>query len=311
MHGVNDIYGRILAATLTWACGTARCHCWTGTTGVAEQAHTSYSETDASWQVLQRRNMHRRASLLLSGVAGVLALSAHAATLDVCIADRDYPPLFFLDHDGQAQWLVRKALERQHDMVNFISVPWRRCLEGLRSGQYAAALPVAANPAFLPLYAFPMQHGQVDRSVALQEVVHVAVRRVGSNADWDGSRFANLTMPVVYPSGIVIVRDWLAARGVAADDGTRSDDAALRKLMAGRANLAIIQSALAEQLLAQDEFRGRLEILPTPVLVFSVYLAFNRAFFEAAPAYPQALWKELKRLRGTPEWKTLAPALAH
>ncbi|RFP13659.1 MULTISPECIES: hypothetical protein [unclassified Duganella] len=249
--------------------------------------------------------------LLFASVMAGAASPCAARTLAVCMGDRPFPPLFFLDHEGQAQWLVRKAVERQGDLVQFIAVPWRRCLQGLRTGTYAAALPVIGNLSFLPDYAFPMDPLGIDASRELARISHVVVRRVGSEADWDGGRFTHLAGPVLYPAGIVAVREALAALGVPGDDGSALEEQTLLKLLARKGDLAVIQSGVAQELLARAAFRDKLEILPQPLLSRPSYLAFNRAFHDADQRYVEAIWLEIKRLRGSPEWRALAPALAH
>ncbi|WP_332852180.1 hypothetical protein [Duganella sp. S19_KUP01_CR8] len=251
-----------------------------------------------------------RTLLVASLMAGAVPPCA-ARTLAVCMGDRAFPPLFFPDHEGQAQWLVRKAVERQGDLVTFAAVPWRRCLQGLRTGTYAAALPVIGNLSFLPDYAFPMDRLGIDPSRELARVSHVVVRRVGSEADWDGDRFSHLGGPVLFPAGIVVVREALAALGVAGDDGSAMEEQTLRKLLARKGDLAVIQSGVAEELLARAEFHDKLEVLPQPLLTRPSYLAFNRAFHDADRGYAEAIWLEIKRLRGSPEWRALAPTLAH
>lgn len=249
-------------------------------------------------------------AMLAVALAACLAAPCAGRTLAVCMGDRDFPPLFFLDHEGQAQWLVRKAVERRGDAVTFHAVPWRRCLEGLRSGAYDAGLPVVGNKSFLPRYAFPLSGGEIDGGRALGMVNHVVVRRIGSRVEWDGRKFSHLSGPVLYPAGIVVVRDVLAELGVAGDDGSAVEAQTLHKLLARGADAAVIQAASAQELLAREPLRSQLEVLPEPLASRLAYLAFNRAFHDADPAYANAVWRDIATLRASPEWRTLAPALA-
>ena len=247
---------------------------------------------------------------LCAGLFAAMLAPCGAETLTVCIGNRDYPPLFFLGHDGQAQWLVRKAVARQGDTVSFVAVPWRRCLYGLRSGAYAAALPVVANRSFAPLYAFPMRKGAVDPAQGVATISHLVVRRVGSTSDWDGVKFSGLNTPVLYPAGIVVVADALAALGVERDDATTGEEQTLLKLLSRGGDLAVIHAGAAG-LLVWAPFKGRLEVLPQPLLTTTAYLAFNRAFHDSHRAYAEAVWREIERLRGSDEWTAIAPTLAH
>ena len=68
------------------------------------------------------------------------------------------------------------------------------------------------------------------------------------------------------------------------------------------------QAAIEE--LANPEYKGQLEILPAPFLSFTLYVAFNREFHAANTAWVEAIWSEIGRLRSSPEWAKIAPALA-
>lgn len=244
--------------------------------------------------------------LLACGALGLTA-SATARTVTVCIPTNPFPPLTFTDHDGQGQWLVRKAVELQGDRVHYAVVPWLRCTEGVASGTYDAAMP--PSPAYLASMAFPMNEGQVDTQRALGTVTMVVLRRIGSKANWDGKTFSALTTPVMFNKGIVSVREKLAKLGVQGDEGAQANESLLRKLMVGRGELLIMNGQAALNELANGA-AGELELLPAPFLTFTLYLAFNRAFRDARPAYANAIWNDIARLRATPEFLRLAPGLA-
>ncbi|MFM9436693.1 polar amino acid transport system substrate-binding protein [Janthinobacterium sp. CG_23.3] len=257
--------------------------------------------------------IQRPARPLLSRLAlacGVLGLSASclARTVSVCIPTNPFPPLTFTDHDGQGQWLVRKALALQGDQVQFAVVPWLRCTEGVMAGAYDAALPPSA--IYAASMAFPMGEGQVDTQKAVGTVTMVVLRRIGSKANWDGKAFSALSTPVMFNKGIVSVREKLAKLGVQGDEGAQANESLLRKLLVGRGDLLVMNGLAAANELANGDMAGELELLPAPFLSFTLYLAFNRDFQQAHPAYVNAVWSEIGRLRASPEFIKLAPALA-
>ena len=247
---------------------------------------------------------------LCAALAAIALAPAGATTLTVCIGDRDYPPVFFLHHDGQAQWLVRKAVERQGDKVSFVAVPWRRCLHGVSSGIYDAALPVIANRDFASHYAFPMRKGAADPAQRVATISHLVVRRIGSASEWDGSKFSHLDTQVFYPAGIVVVAEALARLGVASDDAAAGEEQTLLKLLSRGGDLAVIHAG-AVDLLDRAPFKGRIEVLPQPLVTASAHLVFNLGFHAHHLAYAEAVWHEIERLRTTDEWITIAPTLAH
>ncbi|MBC7712183.1 MAG: hypothetical protein H7177_02530 [Rhizobacter sp.] len=228
------------------------------------------------------------------------------------MADRDYPPLFFLKHEGQSQWLIRKAIERHGDTVTFEPVPWKRCLNGLRTGKFSAAFPVASNSNFLSVYAFPLVAGKVDSKRKLAHVNHMIMRKKLSKTYWDGKKFTKPSSPnILTPSGIVINMKSLADLGIVGSESAQHEDQIFRMLSLGRADLAIIQQSIAEDLLQKDEFKNKLEILPIPFISFDLYLVFSKSFYKKESVFSEAIWNELKLLRSSPEWKKLSPTLAH
>lgn len=237
-----------------------------------------------------------------------LAANCLARTVTVCIPSNPFPPLTFPDHEGQGQWLVRKAVEKQGDSVRFESVPWKRCTDGVVVGTYEAAMPPSS--LFLPQMAFPMNGGEADARKAVGTVTMSVLRRVGSKASWDGKAFTSLDTPVLYNKNIVSIRDKLAKLGVPGDEGAHVNESLLLKLVAGRGELLVMNEQAAMEELSQPEYKGKIEILPAPFLSFTLYVAFNKEFHAANTAYVEAIWTEIGRLKKTAEWGRVAPALA-
>jgi ABC-type amino acid transport substrate-binding protein len=97
--------------------------------------------------------------------------------------------------------------------------------------------------------------------------------------------------------------------GIPYDPGAYTFEQILAKLVARRGDIAISPELDMVKLLKQDEFRGKLEILPTPFMITNNYLAFNRAYYQGSTMYVEAIWNEIKRLRASKEWQIMAPKL--
>jgi polar amino acid transport system substrate-binding protein len=252
------------------------------------------------------------ASVRNAVLACVLALATTTGacrTISVCIPVNPFPPLTFPTHEGQGQWLVRKAVERQGDTVQFLSVPWLRCTEGAANGTYDAAMPPSA--IFAGTLAFPQNEaGQIDPQQSVGEVALGVVRRIGTKADWNGKVFSDLSRPVMFNRGIASIKDKLAKLGTPGDESAHANESLMRKLLLGRGELLIMNTQAAQSEMAEEEYRGKLEILPAPFLSFTLYLAFNPRFQSGNAAFTKAVWAEIGRLRTTPEWSKIAARLA-
>ncbi|AZP11893.1 substrate-binding periplasmic protein [Undibacterium parvum] len=224
--------------------------------------------------------------------------------------DDDLPPLSFPSHEGQAQWLVREALQRKGHTVRFEAVPWARCILGVEHGPYDAALGAGANPKFFSFMRFPLRNAEVDHSKILGSITQIVVRRPGTRPDWNGENFLGLKTAVMYRRGYASVEKKLLDLGVPGNSESNSDEQSVKKLLAGRADVAIIQIETAQAMLEQSAYKGKFEILAHPFLELPLYLGVSRLRYERDPRFVEALWTDIRDLRASPEWRVLAPHLA-
>ena len=236
-----------------------------------------------------------RGLVLGVGLAGLSSMCL-ARTLSICISQNPVPPLTYPDKEGEAQALVRQAIESRGDTVTFIALPWARCRLGVKAGVYVAAIPLAATATNLADFAFPMKNGTVDKTRTIGSMVIGVVRRVGSSIDWNGAVFLNLKSPVMVLPGQMSARDKLTELGVAQDAGAVNAESLLRKLALGRGELAVLPAGIIETALKTEEFRDTLEMLRIPLTSEMTYLGFNQEFEQKESAYTKALWAEIARL---------------
>lgn len=249
------------------------------------------------------------APVLLTGLlVAALMVPAGAVTVRVCIPSNPFPPLTFPDHEGQGQWLARRAVESQGASIAIEPVPWPRCLKGLSAGDYDAAMP--PTQALAASLALPLREdGSVDEGKALGDVSMMVLRRVGSAAHWDGRRFSGVVGPVLFNRGIVSVRDKLATLGVVGDEGAQPNESLLQKLQRGRGDLLILNRQAAEQALADSEAGAGLEMLPEPFIALSGHLGFSKAFHDSHRSLVEAVWNQIAKLKASAAYRQLAPSL--
>jgi hypothetical protein len=259
----------------------------------------------------------QRLRLLSLAVGWLLAGLLNAPTsvlakplLRVCVADIDLPPLSFVYRDGQAQYLIRQAAAAQGWAVEFTPVPVRRCLLEVASGRYDAVAPVTATPSNQAAMAFPLLAGKLNERQALSESTAVVFRVVGSNASWDGQRFAGLYTPVLYYAGARAPAERLQSLGVAGNDSAKGTQQMMEMLLHGRAQLAIGLEAAVQLELHKPELAGRIEVLPQPFMRAHTFLALNQRFYAEHQASMEAVWGGIEQLRAAPEWPARAAELA-
>ncbi|QKE63512.1 hypothetical protein HNE05_09120 [Aquipseudomonas campi] len=227
----------------------------------------------------------------------LLAASAGATTLTVCVSDEAFPPFTDPHHDGESQTRIRLAVERQGWQVAFVALPWRRCLAGVQHDLYDAIAGVAATPEYQTFMVFPRRDGQLDQARALGVTRLVVFRPVGSSASWDGKRFSRMAKPVLYLSGRATLKVLLARMRTPADDTAKTSTQLALMLLKGRGSLAIDHDYQVARLAAMPAFQGRLDVLPIPLGEASVYMAVGGHLYERHRQMIEAVWDELGALQ--------------
>lgn len=240
--------------------------------------------------------------LLLLPPLLLCACLATAREVRVCVPEQDLARPEQLRAEGPAQYLVRTAIANQGGKALFEGAPWRRCIEGVKSGAFDGVIGAAANVDFQSFMRFPQKAGQPDPGAALTEATHLAVRRKGSRPDWDGQRFANLGGAVYYPAGTAIVADRLKRLGVAGNDNTKTAEQLMQMLVRGRIELAVLRADDVTELLKQSEFVAALETLKVPVVASAAFFAVRQSAYDSAPGFMNAVWQDIARLRSSPEF---------
>lgn len=229
------------------------------------------------------------AVLLLLGMGG----PALAGSFSVCVSDEDFPPFTYPRHESESQTLIRRAAERQGLRVEYVAQPWRRCLAGVQHDLYSAVAGAAATPEYREFMAFPLHAGLADPQRALGTTRIMVFRTRDSRAAWDGRRFRGLDKPLLYLSGRTTLKVLLARMAVPTVDTARNSRQLALMLLKGRGSLAIDHDYQVARLLAMPEFRGRLEVLPTPLAEGAIYLAVGRQVYESHSQTVEAIWNDI------------------
>lgn len=250
---------------------------------------------------VMRQHWWRFVDRLLAGLLCLLvglASPTQAATLAICISDQAFPPFTFVDHEGDSQRLIRLAVEHQGWQVEFVALPWRRCLAGVASGAFSGVAGASATQEYLAFMDFPQRSGQPDQRRALGMTRLLVYRAAGSVAGWDGRSFSGLARPVLYLAGREALKARLTSMGVRADDTAKTSPQLASMLLKGRGSLVIDHDYQVAELIASPQFQGRFEVLPVPFGEAPIFLAFGRHLHERQHRLVEAIWDEIGVLRG-------------
>lgn len=241
-------------------------------------------------------------AVCLAVCAAVRAAPAGAVTLRLCTDELSHLPYITPAGGGIADLLIREAAAEAGVTVELYAAPIARCREEIRH-LLADGFPTTPFTSLTGFLAFPMNGAEADPGRAVSSQRGMVFRRRGSAAGWDGARFSGTAAPVLAPFGSVLLIDRLKAMGMPVEDGGKTLGVNFRKLLAGRADLAVGTEFSGQALLSQPEFAGKLEMLPLPFTEEAYYLGLSREFQSAHPEEVERLWNAIARIRRTPAYQ--------
>lgn len=253
-----------------------------------------------------RRLLRRGCQLLCSGVLlqSQTALAVEPLRLTFCY-DSAITQLW-LTHNGRGvlNQMLGVAQEKLNLRIQLDPLPWKRCLRDVSMGLRAGAVDGSYSEERAAYAYYPgTPQGKPDVNRRLRYGTYALYRLRGADVDWDGKHFFNLNGPVVAQIGYSVVRD-LGNLGVATDETPGSVDVVMRKLLAGRAQLAAVFAEEGDRLLSTPPYAGKIERLPIPLIEKPYFLLVNKEVYHTHPERIEQLWTTLAQLREQQENKT-------
>lgn len=242
-------------------------------------------------------------AVLMTLSAAVLAQSAQTpARFRLCSMDVDFEPYANVVGTGQLQYLMGQATRNLGIELERLVAPRRRCIEqlkaGLVDGMFGAYSRERAEYA-----VFPMLGAEPDERKALATPRYFVYRRKGGALSWDGQRFDGLGEGRIgIESGFGVIIDLLKRLQVRYDDGAKSLEPNLGKLVAGRLEGVIAMELEADRLIAL-RYADKLERLARPFEETPLYLMFSPQFYAQYPAFATRYWQALQEYRASADYR--------
>ncbi|MBV1774772.1 transporter substrate-binding domain-containing protein [Burkholderiaceae bacterium DAT-1] len=228
---------------------------------------------------------------LLLLVCCVSALAADAPRMRLCTLDKSFEPYTRADGNGVLQRKIRRVAAKLGLQVHNVYAPRARCVEQLRSTAVDALIGAYTEDR-LTFAVYPSRGGLADPSRALVRVMFRLYVRRDSTLSWEGEQFSFPPNPVVGVQAGFTHIDRMRATGARVDDGARTTEQNLGKLMLGRLDAALAMETEAAPLL-EGKYAGVLKALPQPFEETHLYLLVSRTFYQQHKQLVEALWREL------------------
>lgn len=236
-----------------------------------------------------------------------LSLAAQAAdkpaSIKLCYDSEDSYPWTMKDRPGADSLMLKQVEQKLGVKIEQMPLPWKRCLDEMRGGQVDGAFAASFKTERMELGAYPMAGDRPDSSKQMHIDSYSLFRLKGGNVDWDGSKLQNVSGAIGAQSGYSIV-DQLKGMGVRVDDGTRSADDNLRKLMTGRVAAVALQTREGDNSLhAAPDMAAKIEKVPTPLVEKPYYLMLSKQLVGKYGDFSKEIWKAVAEVRESADYK--------
>jgi polar amino acid transport system substrate-binding protein len=238
------------------------------------------------------------AALLFSGMT-----FAGAAPLKLCHEDISQPPWAMSDRSGLSFDLLAKVEKVTGEQFRYIGRPWRRCLEELRLGLVDGVVGAGDSPERRTFARFPLTpDGRVNSDAAIYVDRAYVFMLPGAHASWDGKDLYSENKAVIAQHGY-LVAEMLRERGYDVQ-GVKSAEEGLRMLVAGIADVAVLQGLAASDVAKRDpRFRGKVQQSKQLYLQFPVYLIIASKLYEANPKRIETIWSAVASIRASADYR--------
>ena len=245
--------------------------------------------------------------VLVTG-AGQSALAADKpASLKLCYENEDVYPWVLKDRPGLNIVFMNALAQKIGIKLELLPRPWKRCQEEVKAGELDGLFSASFKPDRLEIGAYPMAGDKPDETRAVMFDGYTLYRLKGGSAQWDGKKLTVAGSVGAQPGYSII--DQLKALGAKVDDGSRSADDNLKKLIAGRVDAVALQTLEGENSVRNDpEFSSKVEAV-SPVLVSKPYfLMLSKQLLAKYPDFAKEVWSGVATVRESADYKAKAAA---
>ncbi|MCG2584288.1 ABC transporter substrate-binding protein [Massilia sp. TS11] len=237
-------------------------------------------------------------------LACILLASPVAAkeSITLCYERADVLPWRTANGSGLNFELLKLVGNKLDIQFEFLSMPWKRCLEQLKSNEVGGAFAVSYTVERSAIGVYP-GGATPDPNRRMHTDKYVLIRKKGSPVQWDGHNFSQLQGAVGVQLGYS-VGAFLRGMRVPVDEGSQRATELAQKLIAGRIGAAAVGGSDAV-LLLNGPMAPELEALPMPLVEKPYYLVLSKSLAAAQPQLAQRIWKQIEDVRNSAEYKKM------
>jgi polar amino acid transport system substrate-binding protein len=240
---------------------------------------------------------------LIGAVVGASAFAADKpVSVKLCHEDVDVYPWVLKDRPG-LNIVHLKAVEQKLGVkLEIAPLPWKRCQEDMREGKVDGIFSASFKTERLDMGHYPMAGDKPDAARAMMYDGYSLYRLKGAAAQWDGSKLTVAGSVGAQPGYSII--DQLKQLGARVDDGTKTADDNLKKLLAGRVDAVALQTLEGDNALATNaEFGAKVEKVKPALVDKPFFLMLSKQFVSKYPDFAKEIWKTVADVRESADYK--------
>ena len=196
---------------------------------------------------------------------------------------------------GVSVELLREAAAAAGIEIQFVRLPWARCLKSLKSGEVDAIFNASFKEERQEAGVYPMVAGKPDPARRIANLSYMLYRLKDGPVSWDGKAMGGLDGgPVGIQAGYSVAED-LARLGLKPEEA--ADTVTNFKKLASRRIAAVAQLEVAgDSVLGRGDF-PTIEKAQPPLVTKDYFLMFSHQFYDSRRATAEKLWAKLAEMR--------------
>lgn len=236
------------------------------------------------------------------GLTQVAVAADKPASARLCYESTDIFPWVMLDRPG-LNIIHLKAVEQKLGIkLELVSAPWKRCQEEMRAGVVDGIFAASFKTDRLEMGVYPMAGDKPDPARAMMHDAYSLYRLKGGALKWDGKALT-ASGPVGAQLGYSVIEQ-LKQLGAKVDDGAKTADDNLRKVIAGRVEAAALMTLEGDaSLKGNPEFAEKIEKVVPPLVEKPFFLMLSKQFVAKYPEYANEIWKTVADVRDSADYK--------
>jgi polar amino acid transport system substrate-binding protein len=233
---------------------------------------------------------------------GAAGAADKPASLKFCHEDVDVYPWVLKDRAGLNIAHLKAVEQKLGVKIETQPLPWKRCQEDLREGKVDGIFAASFKTERLEIGVYPMAGDKPDSARAMMYDGYSLYRIKGANAQWDGKKLT-VSGSVGAQPGYSIV-DQLKQLGAKVDEGAKTADDNLKKLIAGRVDAVALQTLEGDNAISTTpEFASKVEKVTPPLVDKPFFLMLSKQFVAKYGDFSKDVWKALADVRESPDYK--------